>query len=508
MKAEKLYQAIGDINDTYLAESDELAVGKSSLLHKTSVRKNLRKQIIAAAACLALLIGGISVWRFSARKPQNEYAVAELAEAETSTTTEETTAQEMETAYSGKAAMLVRAVLPDTVHTAVTETAEEMSVADQESAAAKSMDLTEAFTAPSVAEELAPVDGKNHIWSPLNLTMALAMLSECTDGETRGQIVKAMSDNASLEDIRQAADGLLEFAYYDNTDGTSLPANSIWLRDEGKQYNEDTLNLLARQYSASSFAGDMGSDAYNAMLKGWLNEQTHDLLANEVDDLSLDSETWIALASTIYYHADWLTAFEEYQIREETFHAPSGDRSVPMLHTEFPGQYFRGDHFGAVSLTLKDGNLFWLLLPDEGYTVQDVWKDEKTQRVLRMDPDLGEPEQMEIYMQFPKFDIVSEMDLAQTLPAMGITDVLDPGIANFSPLSLQDTNAALTRMEHAARISVDEWGITAAAYTVERIEGATESTGGHLDFICDRPFVFAITDTNRITFFEGVVNEP
>ncbi|MBQ7565042.1 MAG: helix-turn-helix domain-containing protein [Lachnospiraceae bacterium] len=109
---------------------------------------------------------------------------------------------------------------------------------------------------------------------------------------------------------------------------------------------------------------------------------------------------------------------------------------------------------------------------------------------------------------FPKFDIASEMDLAQILPTMGITDVLDPGLADFSPLFLQDTKAALTRMDHAARISVDEWGVTAAAYTVERMEGSTESTGKHMDFICDRPFVFAITDPNRITFFEGVVNKP
>ncbi len=504
MNTEKLYQAIGSIDETYLVESDELTVDKSALLKKNDSKQHIRRQIAVAAACLALMIGGGFLWNLSLHKPQDEYTVAELPEEKTSTTT----TNEIEPTYSGEAAILVRAVLPNNVYTTATEASKDSSDADQESAAAYAMNLSEALTTPSVATQLAPNDGKNHIWSPINLSMALAMLSECTAGETRGQILKALNDAASINDIRTAVEGLMRFAYYDDANGTSLLANSIWLRNDGVKYNEDTLNLLARQYSVSSFAGDMGSDLYNNMLKDWLNEQTRNLLADETDDLSLDSDTLIALASTIYYHADWLTAFEDYQVSSETFHTPSGDRSVSMLHTGFPGLYFRGDNFGAVCISLKDGNLFWLFLPDEGYTVHDILKDEKIQRILRVDPDLEEPEQAEIYLQFPKFDITSETDFVQTLPAMGITDVLDPSRADFSPLSFQYENTALSRMDHATRISVDEWGVTAAAYTVEGIDGGTESTGEHIDFICNRPFVFAITDTNRITFFEGVVNEP
>lgn len=502
MNEEKLYEAIGDIDEKYLEESEKLTSLESDRGKTNGLYKTFAPRYVAAAACLAFLIGGVLIWQYTDRNTQDDYA-------EITDTTEEKSEAEVDLGNPGKAKTLMQAILPDTVHAAGTASSkEEAAVADIESVAALTMDLTETFTSPSVSTMLAPDDGKNHIWSPVNLAMAFAMLSETTAGDTRSQILNAIHV-ASIEDLRKSVDGLLQFTYYDNERGTSLPANSIWLRDEGTDYNKDTLKTLSRQYSASSFAGDMGSSAYNAMFHDWLNEQTRNLLADESLDLSLTSDTMLALASTIYYHADWMTPFESYQISEETFHASSGDRNVSMLHTGFYGNYYRGDNFGAVHLTLKDGNLFWFFLPDEGYTVQDIMKSKETQRILRMDPELGDAAQTaEIYLEFPKFDISSETDIANTLSAMGITDVLDPDMANFSPLFSGDSNVALSRIDHATRISVDEWGVTAAAYTVSSLDGGVASDGEHIDFICDRPFVFAITDSNRITFFEGAVNEP
>ena len=502
MNEEKLYEAMGSIDEKYLEESEKLASHKSYCEKTSSLHKKTAPRHIAAAACLALLIGGVFIWKNAGNNTQDELS-------EITDTTEEKPEAEVDSDSLGTAKMLMQAILPDTVQAADTASEkEEAAEAGIENTAALAMDLTETFTSPLISNELAPDDGKNHIWSPVNLTMALAMLSETTAGDTRSQILKAMNV-ASIEDLRKSVDGLLQNTYYDNENGTSIPANSIWLRDRGSNYNNDTLKILSRQYSASSFAGDMGSGAYNAMLHDWLNEQTHNLLKDKSADLSLTSDTMLALASTIYYHADWMSPFEDYQINDRTFHAPSGDRKVSMLHTVFYGTYYRGNNFGAVNLTLKDGNIFWFFLPDEGYTVQDILKSEDVQRILRMDPELVDGAQTaEIYLEFPKFDISSESDIVNTLSTMKITDVLDPAKADFSPLFSGYSNVALSRIDHATRISVDEWGVTAAAYTVESLDGGAFYDGEHIDYICDRPFTFAITDSNRITFFEGVVNEP
>ena len=45
-------------------------------------------------------------------------------------------------------------------------------------------------------------------------------------------------------------------------------------------YSQQTLDTLAKVYFASSFSGQMGSEAYNQALRDWLNQQTEGLLEN------------------------------------------------------------------------------------------------------------------------------------------------------------------------------------------------------------------------------------
>ena len=66
----------------------------------------------------------------------------------------------------------------------------------------------------------------------------------------------------------------------------------------------------------------------------------------------------------------------------------------------------------------------------------------------------------------------------------------------------------LSRAEHAARVAIDEEGVTAAAYTVMMEAGAAEPPDEEIDFTLDRPFVFAITSQDGLPLFIGVVNTP
>ena len=66
----------------------------------------------------------------------------------------------------------------------------------------------------------------------------------------------------------------------------------------------------------------------------------------------------------------------------------------------------------------------------------------------------------------------------------------------------------LSRAEHAARVAIDEEGVTAAAYTVMMEAGAAMPPDEKIDFTLDRPFVFAITSQDGLPLFIGVVNTP
>ena len=107
----------------------------------------------------------------------------------------------------------------------------------------------------------------------------------------------------------------------------------------------------------------------------------------------------------------------------------------------------------------------------------------------------------------PKFDIASDLDLTESLERLGVTDVFDLERADFSPVT-DDTAAFLSQARHAARVAIDEEGVTAAAYTVMMMAGAAAPPEEEVDFTLDRPFAFAITGADGLPLFVGVVHQP
>ena len=103
--------------------------------------------------------------------------------------------------------------------------------------------------------------------------------------------------------------------------------------------------------------------------------------------------------------------------------------------------------------------------------------------------------------------MISDLDLTGSLRALGITDVFDPDEADFSPLTDSAQGIFLSQSRHAARVAVDEEGVTAAAYTVMMMAGAAMPPEEEVDFVLDRPFVFAVTGADGLPLFVGIVRQ-
>lgn len=73
----------------------------------------------------------------------------------------------------------------------------------------------------------------------------------------------------------------------------------------------------------------------------------------------------------------------------------------------------------------------------------------------------------------PKFDVSSDLELTDALKALGVTDVFDFDKSDFSPLIDEekfDESVAVTKVQHAARVKIDEKGCEAAAFTAVRAD--------------------------------------
>ena len=368
-------------------------------------------------------------------------------------------------------------------------------------------DVAHWFTS-SIPVLLQGAGDENRVCSPLNIYMALSMLAAVTDGQTRQQILDALGAE-SLELLQKQTAQLWTENSWDDGIVTSVLANSIWLRDE-YSYNEETLQKLGEEFYASAFSGEMGTDAYNNMLRDWINEHTGNLLTEQARGLELAPATVLALVSTIYYRASWSDKFSGSATTQDVFHAPDGDVTVDFMHSSDSNTVYYGDGFSAIGLSLENSGRMWLLKPDEGVDAAELLQNKDALGLLLANGNWSQTQRARVNLSLPKFDVSSDLDILDTLAQLGITDVMDGTKSDFTPLTTANQlPLALTEAKHAARVKIDEDGCEAAAYTILGVE-ATAMMGpeDEIDFTLDKPFVFAITGIDGLPLFVGLVNQP
>ena len=342
----------------------------------------------------------------------------------------------------------------------------------------------------------------NRIIAPMNLYMALAMLAEVTAGNSRAQLLNLLGEE-SIEGLRARAKALWNASYRDDGLVTRRLAASLWLNDR-LSFVQDTVDLLAEDYYASSFRGKMGSAQFDKALQSWLNQQTGDLLKDQASGLHMDPDTVLALATTIYFKAAWQNKFNQGATQPMTFHGKAGDRETDFLRKSSTGEYYWGEGFSAVSVPLKEGAM-WFILPDEGKTPADLFDGEALAFLLDRS-DWEKCKTLTVHFSAPRFDLSSDLDLIGGLEDLGVTDVFTPYVADFTPLTT-DTDVYVSQVKHAARVTIDEEGCTGAAYTViMAAAGAAMSPEESVEFTADRPFLFLVTNFDGLPLFAGIVN--
>ena len=345
---------------------------------------------------------------------------------------------------------------------------------------------------------------ENAAYSPVNVYMAMAMLAEITEGGSRQEILDLFG-LSSIEDLRTQVSRVWNAHYSADGETTTVLANSLWL-DSYFSYKQAAADTLAKDYFASVFHGDLGTEEMNGQLRQWLDSQTGGLLQEQVSEVELDPRTVIALASTVYFSAGWSPEFSVEDTTQALFHANGVDILTQfMCQTLVIAPLYQGADYTAVRLPMSGSNGMWLILPNADKTVDDVLASGEYLQMCtggRSDYKL-----YDISLRMPKFDITGQMDLAEGFKNMGVTSVFDAATADFGAIT--DEPAWVGRIDHACRVAVDEEGCVAAAYTLLQTYGTcSPQERENIDFILDRPFLFVITSQDDLPLFAGVVNAP
>ena len=364
----------------------------------------------------------------------------------------------------------------------------------------------EGYYAAALRQFLGDSGTENRVCSPLNIYFALGMLAELTDGNSRQQILDLLGQD-SIDSLRAQARALWNANYCDDGAVTSVLASSLWLNQD-VPFVQSTLDTLADTYYASSYQGEMGSAELDRALQNWLNDQTGGLLKEAAGQIELDAETVLALATTVYYRGRWAQEFNPDNTAPDLFHTPDGDITCDFMHSSASSSYYWGDQFSAVGRRVENGGTLWMVLPDEGVSVDQLLADRQVMDFLLSDGQWENQKYLIVNLSMPKFDVSGKLDLIEGLQAMGITDVFDPAVSDFTPTTTEMDEIYVSQATHAARVAVDEEGITAAAFTVMAAAGGAMPPEDEVDFTLDRPFLFVLTSSQGQPLFAGVVNQP
>lgn len=350
--------------------------------------------------------------------------------------------------------------------------------------------------------------GINRICSPLSLFIAMAITADGTRGETQSQILNALSmGKLGMLPVRNQTGILLKNLYLNDGESQIRPANSLWLQ-KGVSYKADFFKSAAANYYADSFSIDFSKQsAASKQIGKWISDNTGGLLGSQY---KVEPGTILSIINTLYFYDKWNQPFNAGCTMNGRFYLANGSAvNCSYMNDHFYGNYLKLDHCTVSELPfVHKGNMVFIL-PDKGFTPYDIIKDPAVFQKIAGSFCNGKgtygdkTTEKEVRYSLPKFKFGGDLQLKDNLKKMGIRKAFTGG--DFSNMSSEISR--IGKVEQQARIEVDENGCKGAAYTeVTCMKSLTKVEGETMTL--NRPFIFAILNSDETLLFTGIVNDP
>lgn len=343
-------------------------------------------------------------------------------------------------------------------------------------------------------------DGKNYISSPLSLMIALGMLTNGAEGETKAEIEELLG-------IKETELAKYISAYIDSLDVTEkskvVLADSLWMR-EGKNVREDFIMHNVNFYRAELYTADFTKKSTVDDVNAWISDKTDGMIKDMLK--KLDPDTAMLLINTILFEAEWINKDEREDIPKMNFRSEDGTVSqVDMMFFEEKEYIETKDAVGFVKY--YTGNRYALvgLLPNEDISFKDYISSLNGDYLNNA---LKSATTRNIHLLMPRFEYGLDLNLVDYLKEKGMIKAFSEGFAEFGGIT-PDNDMFVSDVLHSAKISNNTNGTKAAAATVIIMEDESCSPMPEdiVNIRLDRPFVYFIYDTQSgIPLFVGAFN--
>ncbi len=355
--------------------------------------------------------------------------------------------------------------------------------------------------------------GGNTLLSPLSIYTVLTMLADGAKGATAEELRSVLGGPLGTGEIDQEL-----FSYCESLestgDATLRSANAIWLTDDehlmiNDEYIEHVNNTFCADIARAPLMEQTTVDAINA----WCSENTDGMIPKILEN-SGDGVPTMILVNALAFDALWNMPIDPSMVKDASFHGKNGDTAVKMMYSpEYNGYICGGHETGFIKY--YPGYAFVALLPEEGMSIEDYIASLDGEKLLRLFKSRGG----EVNAVLPEFSCDWEKPIAGILKGMGLENAFDVAAADYSGIGVfgeirdEDGNTytpalGVGSVYHKTHIDVDPTGTRAASATVGAMDGIPELYEDAPTIVLDRPFVYAIVDTqNLLPIFIGCVTD-
>jgi serpin B len=347
---------------------------------------------------------------------------------------------------------------------------------------------------------------RNVFVSGASVGLALAMAYNGAEGETRQAMARALGLQGMSLDHLNRANAALRASLENPDPKVQLQiANSMWAKN-GVEFKPDFMSRNQQFYGAEVSTLDFGSPSAPARINDWVKEKTAGKIDKIIDQI--DGDSILFLINAIYFNGKWTDAFDKARTKEETFTIGTGrQKRHPMMPQSGKYSYYEGEKFQAVSLPYGGKRVsMYIFLPAPGSSLNEFHAQLSSEN---WDSWISRFSQMDGDISIPRFRVEYEIELGETLKALGMGQAFDANSADFSGM-VQAQRAFIGKVKHKAFAEVNEEGTEAAAATsVEMVATSLGSPRRRFRMVVDRPFFCAIRDNQTGTvLFMGSIVDP
>jgi serine protease inhibitor len=352
------------------------------------------------------------------------------------------------------------------------------------------------------------------VLSPVSAALDLSMALNGADGQTRQQMLAALSLNGSeLGAINTANAQLIKVIRTPAKSITLSVADSLWVNSRRATLQPDYVKQMQAWYDAEMTDLDFSNPSAATQINSWASKETRGRISQVIE--RIEPADLALLLNAVYFKGQWTHKFDKAQTQQRDFALADGSvKQVPRMMQAGRFDYFETAQMQAIRLSFGEGDLAMeVLLPAhssslgalEAQLTLEHWTGWQAQYA----PRSGR-------IELPRFELKSSYRLNEPLQTLGMTRAFRPDGAQltgmFSSAAGQPRAGRffISSVLQSTYWKVDEEGSEAAAVTTTGVRAAAVARPEQpFQMIVDRPFFCAIEDRRSgALLFVGAIYDP